>query len=526
MKKKSFLPVLLCLLYAPQLFAQISNTETNITLSSINFVPSQVCQWINPPSSNAGNLYEMYIEYEDGDNFGLPNRMPATGYSSCTVTNTPNAFGANISIDVPTANFPTVNNTIFAWDLVMTRGRVVLKNLTTTTEYIQHWEYDQYVCSALPIFLSSFTVNSNYSSTNYLKFDWTAVDENINLSHYILQRSTNRFHWLDDVLEPAQTGAGNHNYTLYANKPASDSTWYRLKWINPVTGWKGYSEPMAVFNSNGPTSIVCNYTNISGPSSLCVSQSGVYKLHNAPASGAAYSWSVNNGTLTSTQQSGLKANITFNSIANATVNANAANNSCNKSKPVTVGGPGTVTLSVTPTVGSSYTFYKVSVQTSWPGVDSTNYEWYQNGVYVGTGHRWSFEVYPGPCDTIEAKINTSCGLVSGSLILCYQNPACDEPWCAKMVKDQFKVMPVPANDVLTVSMQNDSQDPGIKEGKAAALIYTIQLYDMSGNLKLESRDVSLKTDQRLNISHLPVGNYVLYIQHAGNKISKQIRIQR
>lgn len=530
--------ILLCHVSVAGLFSQISNTATYIKLESISFPPSRVCPWNDVPPSSAGHVYQMYIEYADGDNSGAPGRMPTSGYYNCTVTNTPNSYGPSIGITVPGASFPTPANTALGWDLVQTTGVVVLKNLTTNTEYHQSWEYDQYVCNALPIFISSFTVNSNYQSTNYLKFDWTAEDESDYLSHYILQKSTNNFQWTNELLEPANTGLGTHYYTVYANKPGASQVWYRLKWIND-DGYARHSQPIQVTNSGSATSIVCNYAYITGVDSFCAPQSQVYKLHNAPASGAVYSWSVTGGSVTSTEQNGLKATVSFSNAANATVYANSANSSCNKSKAVTVGGTGTVTINGEYSPQASYTYFYLSINSPWPGTSPSQYQWYSNGNYLGTASYWEFYVYPDSCLNVEVKVLTPCGWVTGFNYLCHgEGPLCGGANCepcypcdGRRIPDKFKVMPVPANDVLTVHRLGNSQlnnHIGGKTRKTTTVtdVYTLQLFDMFGNLKLERKNVSLKVDQRLDVRHLPVGNYILYIQNAATRVSKQIRIQR
>jgi hypothetical protein len=146
MKQRLLLTFLLCALNISALFAQISNTETTITLASGSSPSRWVCQENNIASSDANNVYQVYIEYEDGDNYGMFTRLPAIGYYNCTVTNSPNGYGPNIVISVPGATFPTVNNTMLMWDLVQTKGRVFLRNTSTSVDYSQVWEYDEYRC--------------------------------------------------------------------------------------------------------------------------------------------------------------------------------------------------------------------------------------------------------------------------------------------------------------------------------------------------------------------------------------------
>lgn len=528
MKQRLLLPVLLCLVNMPSLFAQISNTETNITLTSYAMVDGMVCSDV--PSTGPGHAYRMYVLFEDGDNLGIPKRLPATDYYSCVLTKTTNSIGPVISMDVPGANFPTVNNTSLGWDLQQTKGVVFWEDIIGGGTYHQRWEYNQLICPPLPIYISSFTYTV---FSDRLKFDWTAVDESDFLSHYILQKSYNNFHWIDEVFEPANTGLGNHNYTVNVNKPGSNFTWYRLKWIGEYGTFRT-TQSIQVFNTGTTaTNVVCNYANITGSSSVCAPGTTVYKLHNAPASGAAYNWSAANGTVSSTEQNGLKANIYFSTASNTTVYANAANNSCNKSKAVTVGGTGNVlvTSSIT-SYSSTHTFYNAWVFELWPGTTASQYNWYINGNYVGGGvSSWPIYTYgPQDCQYVEAKVNTACGEVTGAINLCFL-PLCDgcDP---ERSRDKFKVMPVPANDFITVSMQAGiTGEPTIERVKTktpamSSDIYTIQLFDMFGNLKLERRNISLNTDQRIDVRQLAVGNYILYIQNAETKVSKQVRIQR
>lgn len=524
MKTRLLLFLALCAASLNGLIAQISNTETTIMLASSAPLPSQICPWNNVPSSSAGNVYQVYIEFEDGDNFGANKRLPTTGTYNCTVTNTPNSYGANIFIDVPAANFPTVNNTSLMWDLVQTKGVVHLINTTTNTTYHQFWEYDQYRCPALPIYIASFTYTN---LSDRIKFDWTAIDESDYLSHYILQKSYNNFHWYDDVLEPANTGQGTHNYTVNANKPGSTYTWYRLKWIGEY-GFARTTTSIQVFNTgNTPTNVVCNYANITGPATVCPPQSGVYKLHNAPASGGPYNWSAPGATINGVSQAGLTADISFGSGGNYTVYANSANNSCNKTKYVSAIGTGSLYIQTSGvTYYQSYTRYTLSVNVL-PGTNGLDYTWYKNGFSAGAGASKTFNVYQyDECAEILVSLNTACGTVTDDALICYYTPLpppnpCDPQW------PPAKVGPVPANDRLTISLKPICPaDPPPSKMAGASDVYTIQLFDIFGNMKLERKNVSLKADVQLDVSRLPTGNYVLYMKNAQNVISQQVRIER
>lgn len=151
MRKRLLLAGLLCTMGINTLMAQISNTETTITLTStlnMSCHPRRVHpQFDFMPSSSPSNVYQMYIEFIHWDNPGIMTRMPASGYYNCTVTNTFTANGPVISIDVPGAVFPTVDNTVLMWDFMYTLGKVYLVNTSTNTTYSQNWEYDQFYCT-------------------------------------------------------------------------------------------------------------------------------------------------------------------------------------------------------------------------------------------------------------------------------------------------------------------------------------------------------------------------------------------
>jgi hypothetical protein len=534
MKKHLLFLASTLLLATPLLFAQISNTETVITLASSAPLPSRVCFWNNIPSSGPGNVYQVYIEFEDGDNLGAPKRLPATGYYNCTVTNTPNSFGPNIVIDAPAAAFPTPSNTIFGWSLVDTKGKVTLLNTSTNVTTHQIFEYDQYVCPALPIYLSYFRLDPSYnygsSGVDFLKFEWESVDESDYLSHYILQKSYNNFTWTDEVLQPAKTGIGFHYYTVYANKHAPNpNVWYRLKWIGEY-GFAKTTQSIKPTGIAGPASnIICNYAYISGPDSLCPQQSAVYKLNNAPATGAMYSWNATGATIDYLSQNNLTANVTLGS-GNASLYANSANSSCNKSRNVTVLGTGSLNITHDYAIMyPTYTEYHLSVNML-PGTTGSQYTWYRDGVNSGTGQTKVFNI-SNWCDTIEVKLNTSCGEMTGTTEICFllEWDPCDTLIISRM-QDQYKVGPVPANDKLTISLRKpppcDLEPARNKADKMSSDIYTIQVYDMFGNLKLERRNISLKTEQQLDVHNLPTGNYILYMKNAQNIIRRQVRIER
>jgi hypothetical protein len=145
-----------------------------------------------------------------------------------------------------------------------------------------------------------------------------------------------------------------------------------------------------------------------------------------------------------------------------------------------------------------------------------------NGNYSGSGYNHYVTAFQyGECQEVVAKYNSSCGMQQSEMLYCYQAPpgGCDPIL-------YYTVSPVPASDVMTIS-PNRNEPCYLEYSAKSSELYSVQIYDMYGNLKQERRNVNLKSRQQIDVRNLPMGNYVLHLIDDKNKrIMKQIRIQR
>lgn len=89
--------------------------------------------------------------------------------------------------------------------------------------------------------------------------------------------------------------------------------------------------------------------------------------------------------------------------------------------------------------------------------------------------------------------------------------------------EEWRVAPVPANDRVTITRTKPDNAPATYNEQE---LFTIQITDMFGNVKKEIRNVQVKPSYQINVSALPVGNYIIHFISKNNTTAKQIKIER
>ena len=483
-------------------FAQISNNATTIFLQNPS---ASGC-----PSPAAGN-YTLSITYLD---LNTGTITPTTNYPAIV-----SYSGTTLVITASTANFPTGSSA--GYDLSQTTGSF---SIGTSGTYF--FDNGQVNCSALPVTLTSWDATvSLVGGYKQLHFTWSTASES-NSCYYSIEWApiTNQV-WQAGICRVPAAGnsSWNINYSFDWLYPQAVDYLFRLKMVD-IDGTVKYSTIIRRPISNCTSSNClrsapnCSVT-INGPNLVCLSNSANYTLSSLNDRGIAWSTSsslasVQDGFSCTDNGARLNAGSYTGSVI-LSAKISGCSNTVTKTIQIGTG----FTMNVDKVLGyySRYTFY-VTDQSG----TSLYCDWYKNGSYIGSHYSQNATVFQGAdCDEYVAKYNGPCGLQEAYATACYEEPAPCDP------ATFYTVSPIPANNVMTISP--NFLPPPCDQAYAAksSEVYTLQVYDMYGNLKKEKRNVSLKSKYQLNVSDLSDGNYILYfIDSKNNRITRQIKIQR
>ncbi len=487
----------------------VSNTATSFTLD-------QPCLPI--PSGT----YTIQLQYFDSGN---GNWVPPTldtyiTYTNVQVTTNP---GSTVVYDFssasPSANFPTNP------ELNQSQGTFYVLSGSTIIGRM-NWDLDQLNCPALPVTLTSWNATVPIvDGYKQIHFTWSTASES-NSCYYSIEWApiTNQV-WQAGICRVSAAGnsSWNINYSFDWLYPQAVDYLFRLKMVD-IDGTVKYSTIIRRPISNCTSSNClrsapnCSVT-INGPNQVCFSTSASYTLSALNDRGIAWSTS---SSLASVQDgfsctdNGARLNA-GSSPGSVILSAKISGCSNTVTKTIQIGTGFTMNVDKVLGYYSRYTFY-VTDQSG----TSLYCDWYKNGSYIGSHYSQNATVFQGAdCDEYVAKYNGPCGLQEAYATACYEEPAPCDP------ATFYTVSPIPANNVMTISP--NFLPPPCDQAYAAksSEVYTLQIYDMYGNLKKEKRNVSLKSKYQLNVSDLSDGNYILYfIDSKNNRITRQIKIQR
>jgi hypothetical protein len=501
------------------------NPNTGITTFCNN--PTTTTVRIDYPSIplQAGNNYIVWIRYTD-DN-GFCNEIKDV---PCEITTNQNSF----TIHLP-SNFPIIEE-----NYISTFGSFkVWINIKLASS--SSWEYWFHRVNGTPIYVlpvtfSNFSVvpqSYNEGSTYYIaKLNWSTSSES-NTSHFDIQHSTTGANFvkvgeIKSLAGPSGESNSPLNYQFFHKTAIKGINYYRVKSVD-FNGTLRYTDikplNLSSYNVKEPSKVNCNNIYIQGPNQIC-DQNGNYAISSLPNLSNGASWSLSPSYIGQILYSnGTSSIVNKNNSGNATLQATidgCTDATKTKSVSIQMGQPA-IYVSQDHTSYSSYsTTYWLSARNG-NGVD-LYCDWYEDNVYVGSGFSYYTTVSNyEPCKLYTAKYNSTCGQSQASTFLCFQTPP---PGGGCNPYQYYTVSPVPASDVMTIS-PNRIEPCYLEYSARSTEIYSVQIYDMYGNLKRERRNVNLKSPQQIDVRNLPTGNYVLHLIDDKNKrFTRQIRIEK
>jgi len=125
--------------------------------------------------------------------------------------------------------------------------------------YYQSFSYTQPSQATLPVKLKSFDTKLNDTK---VQIDWTTAEE-INFSHFVIERSTNGSDYKEIAVVFGETDPGNkaYIYTDVINTKASGLIYYRLKMVNHDGAIKYSNVRIVKMNVTNETVTVTTYPN-------------------------------------------------------------------------------------------------------------------------------------------------------------------------------------------------------------------------------------------------------------------------
>jgi hypothetical protein len=495
--KKNFmglLPAVFLVAVTSTSFAQISNTQTTISLANPS---ASGC-----PSPAAGN-YTLSISYLD---LNTGNVTPATNYNA-----TVSYSGTTIIITAPTASFPT--GATAGYDLSQTTG-----NLSIGTSGTYFFDNGQYNCSALPLTLIAWNATATeVSGKKQINFTWTTASESNTCYFSIEWTSVSNQVWQGSICKVPAAGQSsqNINYSFVWLYPQAVDYLFRLKMVD-MDGHFTYSpilhKPMscssggsACYRSPGACSVTIN-----GPGLVCSSNTGDYTLSSLNTS--SVNWWLSSTSLASVSDIPCTSNGTHlnaNAYTFGTVTLNAQIGGCSNtiSKNIQIGASADFTY----TVFSDG--YLIASGPSLPGY--TNYQWTlslgSKGTYHFSGPGVSFQMPQCSGGSLNLSVSTPCGQFSAGHTIWNSNCGGFYMVSSTQTSGSVKIQPANAN----TKDKTQHTLPSIKQ---------ILIYDSFMNIKLDKKYSGLTNFIDLDVSNLQTGIYFIQLVTEGGKETHQIQV--
>jgi len=544
MKKCRLLFVFSLLLFQFELLAQTSTRidcsvdpppmqGTNLTQSNgsnlticTNPSESQIMFDASAYTPPPGNNYVVWVRYTNGGGSGFDCDQ-VLNITGCTISTGGNGM---FIIQLPADLLPPhiLNDAFKIW--------VNFKHANAA-----NWEYWYHRVNNTGIYVLPVTLVSNSFKTTVLnyyegsteysevKLNWQSASES-NFSHYIIERYTSSGYMKIGQVNSQGDYNGNSysilNYQFIDKYPIAGSNQYRLKMVDLDGNYK-YSitiaRPISGSVKAAPK-VNCSNIYIQGQNEIC-GYASTFKLSSVPFY-STVSWTLSPSYLgqlvnTTYEKTTIEKQYSGSGTLQAVLSG-CTDATKTKSVSLQMGQPA-IYMSQDHTSYSSYsTTYWLSARNG-NGVD-LYCDWYEDNVYVGSGysHYTTVSNYE-PCKLYTARYNSTCGQSQASTFLCFQTPP---PGGGCNPYQYYTVSPVPASDVMTIS-PNRIEPCYLEYSARSTEIYSVQIYDMYGNLKRERRNVNLKSPQQIDVRNLPTGNYVLHLIDDKNKrFTRQIRIEK
>jgi hypothetical protein len=260
--------------------------------------------------------------------------------------------------------------------------------------------------------------------------------------------------------------------------------------------------------------------------SLSCSNPVSFNLINLPTSYTTATWEIKQGT--STRASGSGTTASANNISNGagevifTLHFNCGLSDLTYKKDFWFGVPSApITYPVSPIYESINSVFYVSITDS-PGADPSTGTWELYGCVSPDGTPSGpiaefFSCNDNGCGTIYVSTSNGCGtlyrtaltVITGSGGDCGDLPERIEP-------PTLKISPNPANDFVEINIDTKSQKKSNE--------FKVEIYDVY--FKLVKSFAIYNSTEKLSVSDLPKGNYVIFVHNRDFQIQGKLIIQR
>jgi Secretion system C-terminal sorting domain len=431
--KQKFLLFIISFIFNQLIFAQnvgITNDDLSIALTG-TWGCTPASGFINGPSTT-GN-YIVRVEWTDfGGNaqvyqtpLASPNLITVNNYGTAAQATVINC--ASLSGYSDPTHFPDDANEFYSLaDVSNVSIKIQTPNLATTW-IISFTNGVEDQCVILPIYIENYTaVNSGGNAL----LNWRTYNDYYAepLTKYEVERATGNpnvswetWAWERIGTVPAVNAQGWQNYSFTDSYPAGNK-YYRIK-AYKAYGRVDKSDPKLVqglLNAAQPPAMACNYL-MNGTNGLCINSTAFYSLNDYPDYSNitwtatpfyvipnSYSFTVKEANLTRLMV--LNPNvITLTANVSRCSSGGAIVKYIYKGKPP-VKKTSTTQVTTNPCNGFITSSSKTITVTPFPGSVSTDYQWYLDNVFVGTGLTNTFSNSTNQQKICEIRFNGPCGV--------------------------------------------------------------------------------------------------------------------
>ncbi|NII28624.1 hypothetical protein HB364_26305 [Pseudoflavitalea sp. X16] len=387
---------------------------------------------------------------------------------------------------------------------------------------------DECVFIVVPVTFGAFTVNL-LSSPSRVKLNWTTYDES-DIDHFTVEKSIDGANWYK-IGHIAAANNSVNNYEFYDNSP-NYRNYYRIVSVD-IDCRKHYTLIRTVNCSTCPTTFTppsitpdCYVPPptpyVSGPSSICDNARKIYRLNNLKGD-AQVTWSVSPAHLATIVQGSRLAAVTPTiypgvGTLTATVVKDGVTTSYSQTvvfgiPPIWASGSTTTTGYCNPVTQFTATVYLL------PGTHPYNYNWYQNGSYIGSGSSYTWTISAGQTIYYEVKYNGPCGQSV------YAGSSSGGGPIEVRKAPTYTVSVNPGGGDITVLKPICPPPPAEPRlGKSLKLFekrsVDIKVYDMYGNFRKAATMSSTATRFTISTRGLPTGLYYIHITEPGSEPAK------
>lgn len=296
-----------------------------------------------------------------------------------------------------------------------------------------------------------------------------------------------------------------------------------------------YTKTIRVGNSTDCT------PSIVGPDAACGTGTQTFKLRNLRPGAQTVNWTVSpswRGSITATgQQVTFTPGLAVNAgVATITASLTQNGTTSTYTKLVTVGVPD-LQVSYYDTQMGCYSYLHQVTLTPLPGTGGSEYQWYQNGGYLGSGTYWQFYViaptsqyysieYMGPCGISYYNGYAYAPVMSYSSATPYTvspNPA--RGGIISLMMDPYPDPPCPVDPLMADPTAKTTTSPNTRTVTPAGPVtrstvsksVEIKIFDITGRLRKTVKTQSSGSRLNIHAPELPNGIYFLQVSEPGKQ---------